>query len=334
MGIAPTAVLKARKVARSLHPDSQPDAQSMLGGRRSSKAALRPPAETRIGTPHPRGQVRRGGAVSARLPGGHPKSAWAWYALGYSLYGQRNIGDSIKALAQSLQLDVNNADAHKVLGRDLMIIGRFDAAKIEFEQGKRLNPNSAEMPYNLGQATFHSGQLGRRPPRVRSRHPAGSLLYGSLRRPGIRAGGARRRCRRSRNYRKAIEMNEARHAGFASPYVNMSALFNRTGDREAAMDYARKALRSESELRSRAVPDGEGLRISRRTEPAADALNRAIAINLARVVLFLRAGHGLPQTRQGGREPAKRWRCSRKLERESNELEQKRRDWIREGAHE
>ena len=31
-----------------------------------------------------------------------------------------------------------------------MIIGRFDAAKIEFEQGKRLNPKSAEMPYNLG----------------------------------------------------------------------------------------------------------------------------------------------------------------------------------------
>ena len=31
-----------------------------------------------------------------------------------------------------------------------MMIGRFDAAKIEFEQGARLSPNSAEMPYNLG----------------------------------------------------------------------------------------------------------------------------------------------------------------------------------------
>ena len=64
-----------------------------------------------------------------RYLAGQPKSAWAWYALGYSLYGQRKIGESIKALAQSLQLDVNNADAHKVLGRDLMIIGRFDAAR-------------------------------------------------------------------------------------------------------------------------------------------------------------------------------------------------------------
>src|SRR6185437_15636668 len=70
--------------------------------------------------------------------------------LGYSLYGQRKIGESIKALAQSLQLDVRNAEAHKVLGRDLMIIGRFDAAKVEFEQGARLDPASAEMPYNLG----------------------------------------------------------------------------------------------------------------------------------------------------------------------------------------
>ena len=37
-------------------------------------------------------------------------------------------------------------------------------------------------------------------------------------------------------------MNEARKAGFAAPYVNMSALSNRTGDRDAALDYARRAL--------------------------------------------------------------------------------------------
>ena len=31
-----------------------------------------------------------------------------------------------------------------------MIIGRFDAAQIEFEQGIRYKPDSAEMHYNLG----------------------------------------------------------------------------------------------------------------------------------------------------------------------------------------
>ena len=44
------------------------------------------------------------------------------------------------------------------------------------------------------------------------------------------------------NYRKAATLSESRNAGFASPYVNMSALSNRSGDRDAALDYARKAL--------------------------------------------------------------------------------------------
>ena len=55
-----------------------------------------------------------------------------------------------QALAKSLELDIRNAEAHKILGRTLMIIGRFDAAQIEFEQGIRYKPDSAELHYNLG----------------------------------------------------------------------------------------------------------------------------------------------------------------------------------------
>ena len=79
-----------------------------------------------------------------------PASTWGWYALGYSLFGQQKIGESIRALAKSLELDVTNAEAHKILGRDLMIIGRFDAAQIEFEQAIRYKPDSSESYYNLG----------------------------------------------------------------------------------------------------------------------------------------------------------------------------------------
>ena len=80
----------------------------------------------------------------------HAESSWGWYALGYSLFAQKKIGESIQALAKSLQLDIKNAEAHKILGRDLMIVGRFDAARAEFEQGIRYNPRSAEMHFNLG----------------------------------------------------------------------------------------------------------------------------------------------------------------------------------------
>ena len=65
-------------------------------------------------------------------------------------FAQQKIGESIQALAKSLQLDVKNAEAHEILGRDLMIIGRFDAAQVEFEQGIRYDPQSAGMHYNLG----------------------------------------------------------------------------------------------------------------------------------------------------------------------------------------
>src|SRR6266536_2226125 len=53
-----------------------------------------------------------------------PTSAWGWYALGYSQFAQKKVGDSIRSLAKSLQLDIRNAEAHKMLGRDLMMVGR------------------------------------------------------------------------------------------------------------------------------------------------------------------------------------------------------------------
>src|SRR5262249_16926960 len=63
-----------------------------------------------------------------------PTSSWGWYALGYAQFAQQKIGESIQSLAKSLQLDIRNAEAHKILGRDMMLIGRFDTAQIEFEQ--------------------------------------------------------------------------------------------------------------------------------------------------------------------------------------------------------
>ena len=80
----------------------------------------------------------------------HPKSSWGWYALGYSQFAQKKIGESIQSLAKSLQIEIRNAEAHKILGRDLMMIGRFDKAQIEFEQGIHYSPQSAEIHYDLG----------------------------------------------------------------------------------------------------------------------------------------------------------------------------------------
>ena len=127
-----------------------------------------------------------------------PASSWGWYALGYSLFAQQKIGESIKALAKSLELDIRNAEAHKILGRNLMIIGRFDAAQVEFEQALRYKPDSAEAHYNLGKLFSDSGQLGAGAEGIRGGASDRSVVHRGARRPGLRAGSAGRRCRRDR----------------------------------------------------------------------------------------------------------------------------------------
>lgn len=261
--------------------------------------------------------------------GEHPKSSWAWYALGYSLYGQRKIGESIKALAQSLQLNVNNADAHKLLGRNMMIVGRFDMAKLEFEMGARLDPKSAEMPYNLGKlysiqdnwadAKIQFESAVRLDPAYMEAHDGLGLALESL---GDDAGA-------TASYKKAIELNEARQARFASPYVNLSSLSNRTGNRDTALEYARKAL----EVNPRS--DGALFQLAKAYEykgelaAAVEALNKAIAINSRTSSYFYVLG---TIYRKLGKydESRKAMESFKKLDRESNELEQKRRNLGRE----
>ena len=124
-----------RRAALATRPATRPTIPR--GWRRSSATSAR--------------AVQRGRAAARRLRARSVRSPpGAWYALGYASSRSRSIGEAIQALAQSLQLDVKNAEAHKILGRTLMIIGRFDAAQLEFEQAIRFKPDSAEMHYNLG----------------------------------------------------------------------------------------------------------------------------------------------------------------------------------------
>ena len=99
----------------------------------------------------------------------HPKSSWGWYALGYCQFGQQKVGESIKSLSKSLQLDIRNAEAHKILGRDLMLIGRFDAAQVELSKGfatARSPPKST----TIWESCFPSRITGRMRGRSSKRH--------------------------------------------------------------------------------------------------------------------------------------------------------------------
>jgi tetratricopeptide (TPR) repeat protein len=208
-----------------------------------------------------------------------PKSSWGWYALGYTYFAQKKIGESIKALAASLQLDLKNVEAHKILGRNLMIIGRFDAAQVEFEQAIRYKPDSAESHYNLGK--LHSIQDNWEPARkafeeaLRIDPAYLEALDGlgfALEALGDEAGAVAK-------YQEAIRLNEERGGQFASAHVNLSGYYNRSGDPAKAIEYARKALELDPKSDRAWFQKAKADEREGRLEDAVWALNQAIVHN-------------------------------------------------------
>jgi tetratricopeptide (TPR) repeat protein len=131
------------------------------------------------------------------------------------------------------------------------------------------------------------------------------------------------------NYKKAIEMNESRRAGFSSPYVNMSALSNRTGDRDAALAYARKALEANPKSDRALFQMAKAYEYRGDLNAAAEALTRAIAINARSSSYFYVLSH-LYRKLGKVEESRQALETFARLDRESNELEQKRREFLTE----
>ena len=253
-----------------------------------------------------------------------PKSSWGWYALGYSLFAQQKIGDSINALAKSLELDIRNAEAHKTLGRNLMIIGRFDAAQVEFEQGLRYKPDSAEIHYNLGKLFSiqdnwepakkqFEAALRIDPSYVEVLDALGFALEALGDDTGALAA-----------YRKAIALNEERKTTFSSPLVNMSAYYNRTDDPAKAVEYADRALGLDDRSDRAWFQKGRASERQGKLDEAVTSLERAISINpRASSYYYVLAG----VYRRIGRtdDSQKALETFKRLERESSEFEARRR---------
>jgi len=254
----------------------------------------------------------------------HPKSSWGWYALGYSQFAQKKIGLSIQSLAKSLQLDVKNVEAHKILGRDLMMIGRFDAAQTEFEQGIRYNPESAEIHYDLGK--LFSIQDNWAPARKEFEAAlridsfyleAMDALGMTLEALGDDAGAVA-------EYQKAIALNDERKGNFSSALVNLSAYYNRTSDPGKALEHANKALELDPKsdrawFQKGKADEGEG-----RLENAVDAVSRAISLNW-RASSYYYVLPGLYRRLGKTEESRKALDSFTRLDKETNELEKMRR---------
>lgn len=255
----------------------------------------------------------------------NPHSWWAYYVLGYALYGQHRITDSVNALAMSLQMNLNNAEAHKVLGRNFMLIGRFDAATIEMEQAAKLSPQSAEIRYNLGkicsaqdaypEARRHLQAALQLDPQYMEAFDALGFVLESLGEDDAAVAA----------YQKAAALNAERNASFAGPYINLSAFYNRTGDPDKAAQWARQALAVSPQADGAWFQLGKALDRKQQWADAVDALGNAIALNSHASSYYYVLGNAY---RRLGKikESREALAAFQRLERESAEFDQKRRD--------
>ena len=254
-----------------------------------------------------------------------PKSSWGWYALGYTYFAQKRIGESIKALAKSLQLDLKNVEAHKILGRNLMIIGRFDAAQVEFEQAIRYQPGSAESHYNLGKLfsiqdnweparTAFEAALRIDPSYIEALDGLGFALEAL----GDDAGAVAK-------YQEAIRLNQARGGQFAAAHVNLSAYFNRTGDPAKALEYARAAIALDPKSDRAWFQKAKADEREKRLDDAVAALNTAISYN-PRASSYYYVLAGVYRQLGWTEDSQKALEQFKKLDQESSALEKKRRE--------
>ena len=233
-----------------------------------------------------------------------PASSWGWYALGYSLFAQQKIGESIKRAGEvararrhqrrGAQDPRPRPDDHRPLRRRADRVRAGHPLQARFG-GDALQPR---------QAAVDPGQLGAGAQGVRGGARASTR---STWRRWMRWASRWKRSATTRravaNYQKAIALNDERHGTFALAAREPERLLQR--DRRSGQGArARAAARSRSIRKSDGALFQQGARRrapgrSRRRGQGAERRHRP---QPARIVVLLRAGRRLSAARLDGRE--------------------------------
>jgi tetratricopeptide (TPR) repeat protein len=209
----------------------------------------------------------------------HADSARAHYDLGYVLFRLHQIGDSVKELSRSLELDVNNGEAHKILGLDCTIVGRYDLAETELEQAARLEPRSAEIHYWLGRLYYTRGvyPLAEREFEAALRwNPSYMKAYNNL---GLVEEALGRSEEAAKYYRIAVRLDQQQGLKSPWPYEYLSAFYNRQQQPQRALDYARQALSINPRSDLAYFQMAKAYEYEGEWGPCAEAARKAIAVN-------------------------------------------------------
>lgn len=209
----------------------------------------------------------------------NPDSWAALYQLGYVYFRLHKIVPSIKVLSRSLSINLHNAEAHKILGYDLVITGEFDLAEREFQEAIRLNPKSVESHYLLGRTYFERGRPAAAakelecakeldPSYVKAYHNLG-LAYEALNKVELAL----------ENFSKALELNAANAKPSAWPYIDFAGFRNRRGEFQDAVDLLNKALVADPSSAEANFEISKAYRGLGRDSESLVALERASALN-------------------------------------------------------
>ena len=209
----------------------------------------------------------------------YPKSARAHYDLGFVLFRTHEIGGSIKELAKSLQLNVNNAEAHKILGLDCTIVSRPDLAETEFREAARLEPGSAEIHYFLARNYYTRGVY----PLAKAEYETAIQLDASYMKAynnlGLTMEILGDNSTAVKDYLTAIKLDEEQNRKSEWPYVYLGSYYNRREDPANALVYTRKAIEVNPKSDQAYFQMAKAYRIQGEWQKEADAVMKAIDLD-------------------------------------------------------
>jgi len=210
---------------------------------------------------------------------GHPDSWRAHYIQGYILFRMRDFSDSIKELAKSLELNADNPEAHKILGRDFVVIGQVDYAQTELLQAVRLKPQSSEIHYSLGEIYSRKDMFKEAKAELTSAIQLDSTYAEAYNALGFVEESLGDDAAALAAYNKAMQMADQKGLKYDAPYINLSAYYNRLGKPETALPYARKAIDLDSKNDLGHYQMARAYQSLGQWDQAAEALRNAISAN-------------------------------------------------------
>lgn len=206
-------------------------------------------------------------------------SARAYYDLGYVYFRTHKIGGAVRELSKSLQLNVNNAQAHKILGLVCTFVGRYDLAEVELRTAARLEPDSSEIHYFLGRIYYTRDvyPLALKQFKIAIRlDPSYMNAYYNL---GLVQETLGNRKEAFEYYETAARLDKEQHLHSPWPYEYLSAYCNRNRQPDRAIEFARKAILMDPRCDLAYFDLAKAYQIQKKWQKAADEAQKAIAIN-------------------------------------------------------